>query len=137
MVDYRQRIQAEFEAIESSISAIPVNRPLHALSELELAGVAALIHNFYNGLENSLKQAFNLKNAFVPTGGAWHKELLLQAVQHNIISEELMGRLKKYLAFRHYFSHAYALDLYPEKMESLVSSLSQDYRDFKSEISSL
>lgn len=37
MPDYRLRIEAEYEAIESSLSTLP-NRPLSTLSPLELAG---------------------------------------------------------------------------------------------------
>ncbi|MDO9350956.1 MAG: hypothetical protein Q7U55_06935, partial [Deltaproteobacteria bacterium] len=133
MPDYRLRIEAEYEAIENTLSALP-DRPLSTLSQLELAGVAALLHNFYNGIENIVKQVFQEKSLPIPQGESWHRDLLLAAAEKNIISDLLLNNLKQYLAFRHYFSHAYALELFPERMEPLVKDAVALFNEFKQQI---
>jgi hypothetical protein len=133
MPDYRLRIEAEYEAIENTLSALP-DRPLATVSPLELAGVAALLHNFYNGIENIVKQVFQEKLFPIPQGESWHRDLLLAAAEKNIISDLLLNNLKRYLAFRHYFSHAYALDLFPERMEPLVKDAAALFNEFKHQI---
>ena len=110
--------------------------PLHELSPLELAGVAALLHNFYNGIENILKQLCYAENIPVPAGQSWHKELLQTAVEKRFLTEETGRALQPYIAFRHFFSHAYALDLYPERMVPLTEKITTVYRQFKDEIES-
>lgn len=133
MADYKLRIEAEYEAIEQTLSSLP-RKSLSELSKLELAGVAALIHNFYNGIENVIKQLFQAKHFNIPTGPSWHQNLLLAAAKENIISEKLADQFKEYLAFRHFFTHGYALDLNYLRIEPLIINISKSFKDFKTEI---
>lgn len=134
MADYREYIDAEYEAIEKAISSLPLKAPLSKLSKLELTGAAALLHNFYNGIENIIKQACRIKNIQIPQGESWHRNLLLRATGENIVSKALSDELKRYLAFRHFFSHAYALDLSPNRIEPLISDASRVFKAFKRDI---
>ena len=122
MSDLRSRIESEQEAVEKALDALTQARPLHGLSTLELAGVGALLHNFYNGLENILKQILLAKGLGMPEGPAWHRDQLTAVQRHQILTEATTESLKPFLAFRHFFSHAYALDLDPQRMEPLVAS---------------
>ncbi len=134
MDELREMIEVEFEKIEQVINALPPEDKLPYLSELELAGVATFIHNFYNGIENILKRIFKAFNLELPSGAAWHTDLLKQAVAYQIISQDLKDKLIRYLGFRHFFTHAYALDLYADKLEELVGKIKSTYNFFKKEI---
>ncbi|HUT47627.1 MAG TPA: hypothetical protein VMX36_15200 [Sedimentisphaerales bacterium] len=56
MAKVHEQVEAEFENIERTLAEVPNSESLPGLSNLELAGLAALIHNFYSGIENILKQ---------------------------------------------------------------------------------
>jgi len=135
MAKLKDKIEAEYENIDKLIHEIPEKNKLPFLRFLELAGVATLLHNFYNGIENILKLSLKEKNIPLPEGRSWHKELLNLAVTNKIISESTMIQLGEYLAFRHFFSHAYALDLYADRLEPLVKKIEKVYSAFKKDIS--
>ena len=136
MTRLKEKVEAEIENIDRLFDEMPHHEGLPNLSFLELAGVASLLHNFYNGIENILKQILSHQKVILSTSGSWHRDLLNYAVDKNIISDKLRLQFGEYLAFRHFFSHAYALDLYPEKMEPLVKNAFFLYNEFKNEIKS-
>ena len=131
MNDLSIKIKAELENIDQIFQELPNSKKLYTLSNLELAGVAALLHNFYNRIENILKQILISMYVSIPEGKTWHKYLLNLAEEKSIINKVMKHKIGEYLAFIHFFSHAYALDLYAEKMESLVKSSESVYTQFK------
>lgn len=133
MDNYQERIEAEFEAIEKILAALPKS-PLDELSDLELAGTGALLHNMYNGMENILKQTLRAKAVHIPEGSAWQQQLLQEAISHKVLSEHCGDALKSYLAFRHYFVHAYSLDLKSDRLKLLVTRAHTVYATFKNEV---
>lgn len=135
MASLKDKIEYDIDNIDRVFEELPNHKNLSQLSILELAGVATLLHNFYNGVENIIKRVLIEKGFTVPHGAAWHKELLNMAENENIISTDVKNKLGEFLAFRHFFSHAYALDLYAERMEPLVKSAFELYNAFKIEIS--
>jgi hypothetical protein len=134
MADLAEKIQAELENIDEVVAELPSPEVLSKLSILELAGSAALLHNFYNGIENILNQILASKKITLAESRTWHRELLEKAVSNKIISEECKNNLGQFLAFRHFFSHAYAFDLHPEKMEALVEVIRKVYDQFRKDI---
>jgi len=67
MAELRERIQAEMENVEEALAKLPEATQLPSLSLLELAGAGALLHSFYNGIENILKQMVRARGLAVPT----------------------------------------------------------------------
>lgn len=90
MVELKDKIEAEYEQILHLLDEIPKKDKLPYLSFLEIAGVATLLHNFYNGVENILKQCQQSNNISIPSGDSWHKDLLTKSVKSNILSKKTM-----------------------------------------------
>ncbi|MFC1526451.1 hypothetical protein ACFL6X_06550 [Candidatus Latescibacterota bacterium] len=120
----RDRVEAELENIERALGELPTDRDCSALSALELAGVAALLHNFYSGIENILKQVVAAEGVDLPSGDSWHRELVDVALRRGLLQRSTAEALRPYLAFRHFFVHAYAVDLRPERVQPLVDGSS-------------
>lgn len=134
MADLEEKIQAEFVNIATVLSELPSPGSLADRSQLELAGVSAFLHSFYNGVENVLKQKLMAMSLEVPTGPSWHRDLLNLCAAKGVISQESRTGLAPYLAFRHFFSHGYAVDLDAEKLATLVENIRAVYDRFRTDI---
>lgn len=134
MASLSEQIQIDIENIDRVFAEMPSYKVFPRLSTLELAGVATLLQNFYNGAENIIKRILIENGIMLPQGSSWHKELLNLAVDEGIISHQLKEQLGEFLAFRHFFAHAYIIDIYAERMEPLVKSALGLYEAFKKEI---
>ena len=134
MAKVHEHVDAELENIERTLAEVPDFESLPNLSNLELAGLAALIHNFYNGIENILKQLVTAIGRKLPDGPSWHQDLINTTVANDIISESTARKLRQYLAFRHFFSHGYSFELDPKRISNLVKDIRPIFECFKDEI---
>jgi hypothetical protein len=94
MATLLERIDAEWENIDKVIRNLPDIHRLESFSTLELAGIGSLIHSFYNGIENILKQCLLSSNCSLPQGPAWHQDLLKQAEIQAVISKTISKKLQ-------------------------------------------
>ena len=137
MADLSEKIAAELENIDGVLKRMPPADALPDLSELEIAGVSALIHSYYNGVENIVKQAVQSRGLALPSGDSWHKELIQMATEARVLSGDTALAIRDYLAFRHFFTHAYAFELDPERLEPLVANLSDVDTRFRQDVQAL
>jgi hypothetical protein len=134
MATLRERIDAEWENIDKVIHSLPEVRRLNSLSPLELAGVGSLIHGFYNGIENILKQCVVAADFNLPDGPSWHQDLLKLATSQHVISESVSEKLRLYLAFRHFFSHGYSFEVEAGRIQPLIEDLPFIVSEFQKEV---
>lgn len=135
MAKARELVEAELENIRQVIAELPGADSIPNLSSLELTGVAALIHNFYNGIENILKQMVIHLGVELPHNSSWHRDLVNLGVSNGIISESTAEDLRRYLAFRHFFSHGYSFDLDKARIIPLVKGVKGTFASFTDEVS--
>jgi hypothetical protein len=127
----RQLLAESRELIDNSSRKHPAAAESWALG--------AILHAFYNGIENILKRVAATYDGKPDDTGKWHIDLLNKMAAPNakrsrVISPELLTLLKKYLAFRHLFRSIYTHELRWESMEELVRRLDESLKMFDDEI---
>ncbi|HOK41531.1 MAG TPA: hypothetical protein PLD27_10890 [bacterium] len=84
-----------------------------------------ILHNFYNGVENILKNIANVFGNNIDKS-IYHSDLLkkmiieIKDIRPKVISENLYLKLVEYKNFRHFFRNAYLFELNWDKMQNLV-----------------
>ena len=106
---------------------------------IELSALAALLHAFYNGVENVFKRTAVELGEGLPRPEGWHKELL-EAMTHpgpqrpKLISVELAAELLEFLKFRHFFRACYPSQLRWRNMAPLATTCREVFARFEQEL---
>ncbi len=108
-------------------------------NDIELSALAAMLHSFYNGVENIFKRTAIEVDGGMPTGEFWHKALLdsmtrATGQRTSVLSPDLGRRLKEYMEFRHVFRHAYTFDLRWDSMKTLALGCEETLRRLETEL---
>lgn len=134
--EVREYCQAEFENIDSVLRELSplIRKQKNHCTTAELASIATFIHNFYNGIENILKRVLLFKKASLKASSTWHKDLLKESLDQEVIGPSLYNSLSNYLSFRHFFVHSYVFTLKWKDLKPLLDDLRITLREFKASI---
>ena len=104
-------------------------------SQFALNALASYVHQFYTGCERILERIAITIDGGLPGGAFSHANLLAQmahellGIRSAVLHEALWLRLQDYLAFRHFFRHAYGYTLEWAKLRPLVVGMSATLTD--------
>jgi len=134
MISLREKVNVEMENISIVLRELKKIKDKSNKSVVELAGIGTFLHNIYTGIENILKQILSSQGIQIPNSDSWHQDLLVQAADKGVITETMKKQLAKYLAFCHFFVHAYGFLLDEKELKSLVDNVFSVYSSFKTKI---
>jgi predicted nucleotidyltransferase len=126
-----QIVQAMQEGM-SALDIVPSQFAMHAL--------ASYLHQFYTGCERIFERIALALDGGLPGGAYSHANLLAQMARElpgicpAVLNEALWLRLQDYLAFRHFFRHAYGYTLEWAKLRPLVAGMSTTLGDVQEQL---
>lgn len=102
---------------------------------IEITSVGAVLHSFYNGIENILILIAKNLNGNYRTSSGWHKELVdFIFTNTDILNEDLRLTLSDYLGFRHFFRHTYGFIIQWDKCSNLLFGMNDFWESIKASI---
>lgn len=112
---FGQRL-SELEAIDLGPGTSTVAQRAHA---------AVALHHAYGAVESLLVRVARQIEGSLPEGPDWHQALVhamgleVPAVRPAVLSPPVVQGLRRLLGFRHFFRHAYAVELDPAQLDAL------------------
>lgn len=134
MGEYEEYQIAERQAMERTMELLSKGLSRESKEEIDYAGIATYLHNLYGGVENILKHILKHCGIRITPSDSWHKELLMSAINHGIVSKLLADQLRDYLKFRHFFIHGYGFMLESELLIPLAEKAKSVFYQFFKEI---
>lgn len=132
--ELKEKIAAEIQNVQISLANLEEVERREERSVIELAASATFIHNVYNGIENILVQILKSQKIMLPKSATWHKDVLQLTSEKEILSKPLAEELYEYLAFRHFFVHAYGFMLDETKVAPLARNVHNVWERFQTDI---
>ncbi len=123
-------IRAEKENIQRTIDMINDLLSQQNLSIYETIALGKLLQDVYTGIERILRSELEQQGVKVPKTESWHKEILLEAKQKSIITEDQFDAFRKLLLFRHLQIHGYGYMLDEQRLRELAVPLPVLCNDF-------
>ena len=135
-------IEDELAALRQMVQTVQEGMgPLEAApSQFAMNALASYLHQFYTGCERVLERIAVVVDGGLPGGAYSHANLLAQMARERpgirpaVLQEALWLRLQDYLAFRHFFRHAYGYTLEWAKLHPLVVGMSATLTDVQEQL---
>jgi hypothetical protein len=131
-----RRLRTEIEADHETLGTLSADleetlrrRGEEPIERVWLVYIATHVHAYYTALETLLGRVARDLDREVPTGERWHQELLWQLAielpgrRPAVLERELLRDLEALLRFRHFFRHAYGLELDPARVREAADRL--------------
>ena len=133
----QERIEAELaeldRAVLKAVRAYEQAQRDEQQSTFFLDSVAINLHSYYNGVERIFEWIGREIDGVVPSGPAWHRELLTQmtleaeVVRPAVLRRETAAALEPYLRFRHLVRNLYTWSFESDKLGRLVADLTPTF----------
>jgi uncharacterized protein YutE (UPF0331/DUF86 family) len=127
-------IRAEKENIQQSIDMVNDLLSQKDLSIYETIALGKLLQDVYTGIERILRSKLEQQGIKVPRTESWHKEILLEAKQKSIVTEDQFDAFRKLLLFRHLQIHGYGYMLDEQRLRELAVPLPVVCKNFLSAV---
>ena len=113
-------ISAERKNIRNTVNLIEDLLSKSRLSKYESIALGKLLQDVYTGIERIFRSQLESKKIKIDKTQSWHKELLLEAKKHNLVSETQFDCFRELLLFRHMQIHGYGYMLEEERLLAIA-----------------
>lgn len=109
---------------------------------IELNAAGAILHSYYNGLENIFLLIRKNIDKTVLSSERWHSELLKSMfaatkARRPLFEKKLYDQLVDYMGFRHFFRHTYGYHLRWDLIKPLLMNIKENWNTVKSNIETI
>jgi NADH:ubiquinone oxidoreductase subunit C len=117
-----EAIRNDLDRLSQTIEHLRQSQRESSSEWFKSVGQAQLLSQYYTGLESSFEKALKLTGIDVPSNSNhYHKEILVLALQHQLVPHGELEYLSDLLSFRHFVRHAYGVEFRPEEVDQKIS----------------